>query len=150
MDGSKSSPEVVDAEATVLDTDIAALSASEEWLAQINERATLLAERYRPHDIADEQDYKDSKRARADANREIGAIEQERKNMTAAIKRAVRDFEAGARRAIEPLSQIVEQYDEKKSAYEERWRTDRQVELKDGATQIRSCDFDKILAVMNR
>ena len=28
--------------------------------------------------------------------------------------------------------------------------TDRQVELKDGATQIRSCDFDKILAVMNR
>ena len=28
--------------------------------------------------------------------------------------------------------------------------TDRQVGLKDGATQIRSCDFDKILAVMNR
>ncbi|MBO7659196.1 MAG: TerD family protein [Clostridia bacterium] len=28
--------------------------------------------------------------------------------------------------------------------------TDRQVELKDGAAQIRSCDFDKILAVMNR
>lgn len=113
------------AEATVIDTDITALSASQEWLAQINERAELLAEQYKPHDITGEQDYKDSKKARADANREIKAIEQERMNMTAAIKRAVREFEDGTKRAIEPLTLIVRQYDEKRDAYETRWTNER-------------------------
>lgn len=125
MAESKSSPEVIDAEATVIDTDITALSASQEWLAQINERAELLAEQYKPHDITGEQDYKDSKKARADANREIKAIEQERMNMTAAIKRAVREFEDGTKRAIEPLTLIVRQYDEKRDAYETRWTNER-------------------------
>lgn len=121
----KSSAEPEQVEATIIDTDIAALSASEEWLAQINERAELLAEQYKPHDITDEQDYKDSKKARADANREIKAIEQERMNMTAAIKRAVREFEDGTKRAIEPLTLIVRQYDEKRDAYETRWTNKR-------------------------
>jgi len=127
----KDAPEVVEAEASVIDTDLASLSKSEEWLAQINERAELLAEQYRPHDIADERDYKDSKKARADANREIKAIEQERMNMTAAIKRAVREFEDGTKRAIEPLTSIVREYDRKKGEYETRWTNERVARIRE-------------------
>lgn len=123
------SSETIEAEATIIETDVAALSASEEWLAQINERAEKFAEQFKPHDIVGDQDYKDSKKARADANAEIKAIDQERKNMTAAIKRAVRDFETGAKLAIGPLTKIVEQYDEKNHAYEKRWKADREAEL---------------------
>lgn len=125
MAESSSGPEVVEAEATVMETDLTPLSRSEEWLARINERAELLAEQYRPHDIADEQDYKDSKRARADANREIRAIEQERMSMTAAIKRAVREFDEGTKRAIEPLASVIREYDKKRGEYETRWTNER-------------------------
>lgn len=131
MGKDKGRPEVIDAEATVIETDLTSLSQSEEWLARINERAELLAEQYKPHDIADEQDYKDSKRARADASREIAAIDQERKSMTAAIKRAVRDFEEGTKRAIEPLTLIVRQYDEKRNAYETRWTNERIAKIRE-------------------
>lgn len=129
MAKSSTEPEVV--EATIIDTEIDALSASEEWLAQITERAELLAEQFRPHDITGEQDYKDSKKARADANREIKAIEQERMNMTAAIKRAVREFEDGTKRAIEPLTAIVKEYDKKKGEYEIRWTNERIAKIRE-------------------
>lgn len=123
------SSEPIEVESTIIDTDVAALSASEEWLAQINERAAKFAEQFKPRDVTSDQDYKRSKKARADANAEIKAIDQERKNMTAAIKRAVREFEGGAKLAIEPLTQIVDQYDEKNQAYERKWRADREAGL---------------------
>lgn len=126
---SRPDQEPIEAEATIIEADVAALSASEEWLARINERAAKFAEQFRPHDIVGDQDYKASKKARANANAEINAIDQERKNMTAAIKRAVQDFEAGTKLAMEPLTKIVEQYDEKNHAYEKKWRADREAEL---------------------
>lgn len=112
-----------------IETDLTALSASEEWLAQANERAELLAEQYRPHDIVGEADYKASKKARADARKDIAKIEAERKSMTDAIERAVRDFKDGAKLALQPLTGIDRLYAEKIGAYEEQWRTDRQLEL---------------------
>ena len=112
-----------------IETDLSALSASEEWLAQANERDELLAEQYRPHDIVGEADYKASKKARADARKDIAKIEAERKSMTDAIERAVRDFKDGAKLALEPLTGIDRLYAEKIGAYEEQWRTDRQLEL---------------------
>lgn len=112
-----------------IETDLSALSASEEWLAQANERAELLAEQYRPHDIVGEADYKASKKARADARKDIAKIEAERKSMTDAIERAVRDFKDGAKLALAPLTGIDRLYAEKIGAYEEQWRTDRQLEL---------------------
>lgn len=119
----------MDVDARVIDTDIAALSASEEWLAQASERAALIAEQYRPHEIADDADYKESKTARADARRAIAAIDQERKSMTATIEKAVRDFKAGAKLALEPLSTIDAQYKEALTAYESAWKTQREIEL---------------------
>ena len=112
-----------------IEVDLTALSASEEWLAQANERAEQLAEQYRPHDIVGEADYKASRKARADARKDIARIEAERKSMTDAIERAVRDFKDGAKLALEPLTGIDRGYAQKLREYEERWRTMRQVEL---------------------
>ena len=121
--------EVIEAEASIIETDLSALTKSEEWLAQASERAAILAERYKPHDIVGEADYKKSKDARSDARKDIRKIEEERKSMTDAIERAVRDFKAGAKLALEPLTTIDDAYAEKIHAYEEQWRTDRKIEL---------------------
>ena len=115
--------------ATVIDADITPLSASEEWLAQVRERAELAAERFRPHPVKTEAEYKESKRERADANREIRSINQQRKDMTSALKGAIRKFEEGCKVAIEPLDAIVEGYDRENDAYLTAWRTERELEL---------------------
>ena len=119
----------MDVEAKVIDTDMTALSETEKWLAKISARAALVASEHTPHKIRSEQDYKMSKRARADVSREITAIEQERKNMTATIKKAVRDFEANTKLAAEPLSAILSEYDKYNGEYDEGWKANRLAEL---------------------
>lgn len=121
--------ETIEVEATPIDVDLTKLSKAEEWLAQANKRAKLLAEQYKPHPIVGAQDYKDSKQARADARKDIAAIEAERKSMTDQIERQVRDFKDGAKKALEPLAAIDDGYATEIHAYEEQLRSNRRAEL---------------------
>lgn len=121
--------DTMEVDATIIDADITPLSASEEWLAQIRERAELAAERFCPHPVKTEAEYKASKRERADANREIRSINQERKDMTSALESAIRKFKEGCKVATEPLDEIVEGYDRENDAYLAAWKTGRELEL---------------------
>lgn len=126
----------IEVEATPINTELDVLSSADKWLASAWDRAEQLAQQYKPHEIESDQDYKDSKKARADARRDIGAIEAERKSLTADVEKFIRDFKDGAKRALEPLSGIDAEYKRQIDAYEEKWRENRLSELREAYTDF--------------
>lgn len=95
-------PEVIDAPEVI--------SGADRWLAEQRARVAELAAEYVPHEITSGQDYKDSKRARAQARKAIKAVEDARRQQVGAIKEAVRDFEAQVRDLLTPLSGVDADY----------------------------------------
>lgn len=95
-------PEVIDAPEVI--------SGADRWLAEQRAKVAEIAEEYRPHEITSGEDYRESKRARAQARKAIKAVEDARRQQVGAIKDAVRDFEAQVRDLLEPLSSVDADY----------------------------------------
>lgn len=109
--------QTIEAEAEPLDPP-EVITGADRWLAEQRARVEAIAEEYRPHEIASGQDYRDSKRARASARKEIKAVEDARRAQVGAIKDAVRGFEAEVRDLLAPLTGIDAEYKQALAAWE--------------------------------
>lgn len=95
-------PEVIDVPEVI--------SGADRWLAEQRSKVAEIAKEYVPHEITSADDYRDSKRARAQARKAIKAVEDARRQQVGAIKDAVRDFEAQVRDLLAPLSGVDADY----------------------------------------
>lgn len=95
-------PEVIDVPEVI--------SGADKWLAEQRAKVAEIAEEYKPHEIMSGDDYRESKRARAQARKAIKAVEDARRQQVGAIKDAVRDFEANVRDLLTPLSGVDADY----------------------------------------
>lgn len=95
-------PEVIDVPEVI--------SGADKWLAEQRAKVAEIAEEYVPHEITSGDDYRESKRARAQARKAIKAVEDARRQQVGAIKDAVRDFEAQVRDLLTPLSGVDADY----------------------------------------
>ena len=86
------------------------ISGADRWLAEQRAKVAEIAAEYVPHEIVSQDDYRESKRARAQANKARKAVEEARRQQVGAIKDAVRDFEAQVRDLLEPLSSVDADY----------------------------------------
>ena len=119
--------EVVDA--TVITDELAPLTGLDQMVATITEQAIALAEQYRPHAIVDEQDYKDSKKARAQARKDIKALRADYAERMGIIRDAVKDADARVKVALAPLDAIDSSYKPEITAHETAWMEARIAEL---------------------
>lgn len=95
-------PEVIDVPEVI--------SGADRWLAEQRAKVAEIAKEYVPHEITSGDDYRESKRARAQARKAIKAVEDARRQQVGAIKDAVRDFEAQVRDLLAPLSGVDADY----------------------------------------
>ncbi|MDD6565360.1 MAG: DUF1351 domain-containing protein [Parafannyhessea umbonata] len=95
-------PEVIDVPEVI--------SGADRWLAEQRAKVAEIAKEYVPHEITSGEDYRESKRARAQARKAIKAVEDARRQQVGAIKDAVRDFEAQVRDLLTPLSGVDADY----------------------------------------
>jgi hypothetical protein len=95
-------PEVIDVPEVI--------GGADRWLAEQRAKVAEIAEEYRPHEITSGEDYRESKRARAQARKAIKAVEDARRQQVGAIKDAVRDFEAQVRGLLAPLAGVDADY----------------------------------------
>ena len=109
--------EVQDVEAEVIDVP-EVISGADRWLAVQREKVAEIAGEYVPHEITTGDDYRESKRARSQARKEIKAVEDARREQVGAIKDAVRDFEASVRDLLVPLKDVDSGYKEALDGWE--------------------------------
>lgn len=95
-------PEVIDVPEVI--------SGADRWLAEQRAKVAEIAKEYVPHEITSGDDYRESKRARAQARKAIKDVEDARRQQVGAIKDAVRDFEANVRDLLAPLSGVDADY----------------------------------------
>lgn len=129
------------------ESDVSPISGADAWIADITERASGIAAKYRPHEIDDEADYRRSTTDRAAARRELKAIDDDRKRMTASIKEALSDFETRAREATEPLRSIDAGYKAAIDAYKEHLVTARLADMRaawEATEASRAVTFDTL------
>ncbi len=119
--------EVVDA--AVITDELAPLTGLDQMVAAITEQAIALAEQYRPHAIVDEQDYRDSKKARAQARKDIKALRADYAERMGIIRDAVKDADARVKVALAPLDAIDSSYKREITAHETAWMEARIAEL---------------------
>ena len=94
------------------------ISGADRWLAVQRAKVAEIAVEYVPHEITTGDDYRDSKRARSQARKEIKAVEDARREQVGAIKDAVRDFEASVRDLLLPLKDVDAGYKEALDGWE--------------------------------
>ena len=109
--------EVQDVEAEVIDVP-EVISGADRWLAVQRAKVAGIAAEYVPHEITTGDDYRDSKRARSQARKEIKAVEDARREQVGAIKDAVRDFESQVRDLLLPLKDVDAGYKEALDGWE--------------------------------
>lgn len=153
----KQETDAIEAKPVLLDngTDLGILTDAERWTAEVAEKAKGIAGRYTPHEIVDDDDYKQSKSDRASARKQIKAIDDERKDKTALIEKVLKDFRANVRDAMAPLSDIdasykgyIDAYDAKRvDARLERARATYEAEFPDLAKEV---TFEVLDAVYGR
>ena len=112
-------------EAHVLDDELAPITGLDAMVATITSQAAVLAEQYRPHEISGEDDYKDSKRARAQARKDIAALKSDYSAQMKVIRDAVKDADARIKAAVAPLDAIDAVYKHEIAAYDDAWRAMR-------------------------
>lgn len=84
----------------------ALLGEAGRWLAEGRARVAQIANEYSPRPVSKPGEYQQEKRERSALRKEIKAIEDERRDMTRAVKEAIRAFEAGSRDMLAPLSDL--------------------------------------------
>ena len=111
------SSEAQEVEAEVIDVP-EVISGADRWLAVQRAKVAEIAGEYVPHEITTGDDYRDSKRARSQARKEIKAVEDARREQVGAIKDAVRDFESQVRDLLLPLKDVDAGYKEALDGWE--------------------------------
>lgn len=122
---SASEAPTIEAEATTIDTELATTSALDQLVANITTEAARLATEYMPREIEGEDDYKQSKRERSAARKDIAELRSAYDQQMRAIKDAVRDADARVKAALDPLARIDSGYKAEVDAYEARWKSQR-------------------------
>ena len=112
-----SSDETQHVEADVIDVP-EVISGADRWLAVQRAKVAGIAKEYVPHEITTGYDYRDSKRARSQARKEIKAVDDARREQVGAIKDAVMDFESQVRDLIVPLKDVDAGYKEALDGWE--------------------------------
>lgn len=112
-------------EATPITTELAELSGLDSLVAGIAEQAAKLAAQYQPHEIQSEQDFKDSKKARAEARKDIAALRADYGERMKVIRDAVSEADARVKAALAPLAGIDASYQREITAYDNAWTSNR-------------------------
>ena len=111
------SSDAQEVEAEVIDVP-EVISGADRWLAVQRAKVAGIAAEYVPHEITTGDDYRDSKRARSQARKEIKAVEDARREQVGVIKDAVRDFESQVRDLLLPLKDVDAGYKEALDGWE--------------------------------
>ena len=111
------SSDAQEVEAEVIDVP-EVISGADRWLAVQRAKVAEIAGEYVPHEITTGDDYRDSKRARSQARKEIKAVEDARRAQVGVIKDAVRDFESQVRDLLLPLKDVDAGYKEALDGWE--------------------------------
>lgn len=113
------SSDVIEVNAEVIESDLATMSAIERQLSDLSHRADELAAQYRPHEIADRQDHKDSKKARGAVRKDADAIRKAGRDITARVDAWSAGVRSSANRIAGRLDAIGEEYEARCKAYED-------------------------------
>lgn len=113
------SSEPIEVTPEIIEGDIVTQGAIERQLSDLAHHAADLASQYSPHEIADRQDHKDSKRARGQVRKDAQAIKDAGKAITARVDAWSAGVRASANRIAEGLEGIGEEYDAYVKAYED-------------------------------
>lgn len=125
------SSETIEAEATIIEGEISPLSGLDKLIGEIAGEAAQIAAEYLPHEIKDEDDFKQSKRERTAARKSIAALKGRYSEKIGAIKDAVAEADFRMRQAIDPLDAIDKGYKLKVDEYTTRWVNDRIATLRE-------------------
>lgn len=116
-----SEPEVIEADATVIETDITSpLDGAELWLEQKRSEVAEEAVKYADFEVVDTSSYKQAKRDRGALNKKVKAINAERIDKVKALTAAVERIKADVDGITEPLTEMAKQLD----AQCKRWESD--------------------------
>lgn len=118
-------------QATIIESDIAPVAGLDRMVATITEQAMELAKQYRPHEITDSDDYKQSKKARASARKDIVALKGDYSASMKVIRDAVSDADKRIKAALAPLDAIDAEYKRELAAADERWAAERLASLQE-------------------
>lgn len=124
-------PEVIEAEAKVIEEGVAPLSGLDALIGEITGEAERLAKEYLPHDIRDEDDFKQSKRERTGARKDIAALKSRYAEKMRVVKDAVAEADLRMKSAIDPLDAIDRGYKLKVDEYTARWTNQRVAALRE-------------------
>ena len=122
-------PEPIEAEALPIEQDITPTSGLDRLVASITAEAERLATEYMPREITSEDDYKQSKRERSGARKDIAELKGRYDTQMRAIKDAVKEADARIKAALDPLARIDGGYKAKVDEYEARWKSKRLADL---------------------
>lgn len=121
--------EVQEVKAEPIEQAIEPMSGLDQLVASITTEAERLAAEYQPREITSEEDFKQSKRERASARKDIAALRQRYSDAMRAVKDAVAEADARTRAALAPLDVVDAGYKREVDAYEGRWKTERRAML---------------------
>ena len=113
------SSDVLEVEAVPIEEEVVTQDAIQRQLSDLARRAGELAAQYRPHEIADRQDHKDSKKARGQVRKDAQAIKDAGKAITARVDAWSAGVRASANRMAEPLEALGEEFDAYVKDYED-------------------------------
>lgn len=131
MSAAKAGPEVVEAEATIIEDELAPLAGAQRWLEAKREKVASEAAQYNAYEITSPDMHKQAKRERATLNGVAKDIDAERIGMTRSLNDALKQFKADADGVAKPITELVGQYDEQIKVYEERVIEARRAMLRD-------------------
>lgn len=121
--------ETIEAEVTPIEEGLVQTSGLDLLVASITSEAERLAKEYMPREITDEDDFKQSKRERSGARKDIAELKGRYDSQMRTFKEAIRDADARVKAALEPLSLIDNGYKSEVDAYEARWKSQRLANL---------------------
>lgn len=117
--------EVIETQAEPIEEAIEPTSGLDQLVAGITSEAERLAQEYMPREIVTDEDYKQSKRERTGARKDIAALKGRYDERMRAIKDAVKEADARVKAALAPLDAIDSGYKAEVETYESRWKSAR-------------------------
>lgn len=121
--------EVIETQAAPIEQAIEPTSGLDQLVAGITSEAERLALEYMPREIITDEDYKQSKRERTGARKDIAALKGRYDERMRAIKDAVKEADARVKAALAPLDAIDAGYKAEVDTYEARWKSQRLANL---------------------
>lgn len=113
------SDKAIETEAEVIG-EIRPLSKADEWLAAAREKVGATVAEYHEWQIQSNDDYRQMKRDRTEVRRRAQEIDSERKAMLSDMEKALRDFKAGVKDVLSPLTALDAAYKAELDAWDER------------------------------